>query len=161
MVASLQRHLDPTVGSYWATVYQNVKSIEKTGGEVTVTLTKPDSHVQPVHGGQPRTIESAETLATAGKDYGNPTKGVNCTGPFAFDSWASGQSITLKRYDDYWDPDLKAKSGEVKFVFMRTRTPGSTPGSPARSTAAGGPRQRLRPAEDGGPGKVYFGVNTR
>ena len=38
VVASLNLHLDPQVGSYWASVYRNVKSIEKTGDmEVTVT----------------------------------------------------------------------------------------------------------------------------
>ena len=44
VVASLSAHLNPDVGSYWASVYRNVKSIKKTGDmEVTVTLTQPDS----------------------------------------------------------------------------------------------------------------------
>ncbi|MFI6601422.1 ABC transporter substrate-binding protein [Nonomuraea sp. NPDC050536] len=119
VVASLRRHLDPGVGSYWTTAYRNVKSVDQTGPlQVTVTLKKPDSTFNKYMAASPGTIESAATLAKRGKDYGNPAKGVNCTGPFAFDSWTAGQSITLKRFDGYWDPKLKARSERVKFVFL-------------------------------------------
>ena len=111
-------HLNPKVGSYWASVYRNVKSIEKTGPmEVTVTLTQPDSMFNQYMAVTPGTIESKAFLEKAGADYGNPSTGVDCTGPFEFDTWKSGQSITLKRYDDYWDPRCKAKAAQVKFVF--------------------------------------------
>ena len=43
---------------------------------------------------------------------------MNCTGPFSLGEWKSGESITLERYDGYWDDELRAQSGEVKFVFM-------------------------------------------
>jgi peptide/nickel transport system substrate-binding protein len=79
----------------------------------------------------PGTIESAKTLAEAGKDYGNTSTGVNCTGPFAFGSWKPGESITLKRYDDYWDPALKARSSQVEFVFL------SDPNTRVNAWAAG------------------------
>ncbi|MBB4980872.1 ABC transporter substrate-binding protein [Streptomyces nymphaeiformis] len=40
---SLNRHLDPDLGSYWANVYANVDSVEVSGAhQVTVRLTKPD-----------------------------------------------------------------------------------------------------------------------
>ena len=134
----------PQVGSYWACVYRNVKSIEKTGDmEVTVTLTAAGLDVQPVHGGLARAPSSrppswrrpAPTTATR-------APASNCTGPFSSTRWTSGQSITLKRYDDYWDADLEGqvRRGQVRLPD-RTRTPGSTPGRTARSTAAGWSRR--------------------
>ena len=58
----------------------------------------------------PGTIESAAFLEKAGADYGNPSTGVNCTGRSSSTAWTSGQSITLKRYDDYWDADARRPS---------------------------------------------------
>lgn len=119
VVASMSRILDPAVGSSWYSVYQNVVSIEQTGDlQVTVTMNGPDSQFNLGMGGSAGVIESAATLAEKGADYGNSTGGVNCTGPFSFKEWKSGESVTLERYDDYWDPELKARSGEVKFLFM-------------------------------------------
>lgn len=123
VVASLRRNLDPAVGSYWSYPYRNVKSVEKTGPlQVTVNLSTPDSMFNKYMAASPGTVESAATLKADGKDYGNPAKGVNCTGPFAFSSWTSGQSLVLKRFDGYWNPDLKARSKQVKFVFLSDAT---------------------------------------
>ncbi|GAA1512683.1 peptide/nickel transport system substrate-binding protein [Agromyces terreus] len=119
VVASMQRHLDPAVGSFWYSVYQNVTSIEQTGDlEVTVTTAVPDSQFNQGLGGAAGVIESAAALAAAGADYGNSTGLVDCTGPFELSDWTSGESITLTRFDDYWDPSLQAKAGEVRFVFL-------------------------------------------
>jgi peptide/nickel transport system substrate-binding protein len=162
VVASLQRHLAPQVGSYWASAYRNVKSIEKTGDDqVTVTLRSPDSLFNQYMAASPGTIESAATLAADGADYGNSTKGVNCTGPFALKSWDSGNSITLERYDDYWDPALKAKAGEVKFVFLpdaNTRV-----NAWASGQVDGGwqvPSNAYAQLKTSGAGSLYYGVNT-
>ncbi|WP_137844088.1 ABC transporter substrate-binding protein [Microbacterium sp. 2FI] len=119
VVASLSRHLDPAVGSFWYSVYQNVVSIEQTGDrEVTVTTAVPDVQFSLAMGGAAGVVESAATLAATGADYGNSTGGVNCTGPFEFADWKSGESITLTRFDGYWDPELTARAGAVEFVFM-------------------------------------------
>jgi peptide/nickel transport system substrate-binding protein len=123
VVASMSRHLDPAVGSFWYSAYQNVTSIEQTGDrEVTVTLSVPGSQFNLAMGGAAGVVESAATLAAAGADYGNSSGGVNCTGPFRLADWKSGESITLERYDDYWDADLKAHAGEVQFVFQTDPT---------------------------------------
>ena len=123
VVASLSRHLDPAVGSSWYSAYQNVASIEQTGDrEVTVTTNTPDSQFNLSMGGSAGVIESAATLEEKGADYGNSTGGVNCTGPFELTEWKSGESITLTRYDDYWDDELRARAGEVEFVFMGDST---------------------------------------
>lgn len=162
VVASMQRHLDPAVGSSWYSVYQNVTSIEQTGDrEVTVTMAIPDSQFNLAMGGSAGVVESAATLAAKGTDYGNSTGLVNCTGPFSIVDWKSGESITLKRYDEYWDSSLKAKAGEVKFVFMNDAN--------ARINALksgevdGGwmiPADAISQLQSSDAGDVYFGMTT-
>ncbi|MGW0749718.1 ABC transporter substrate-binding protein [Streptomyces sp. NPDC002587] len=162
VVASLRRNLDPETASVWANQYKNVTSVDKTGPmEVTVTLAKPDSTFNKYLAAGPGTVESAATLAKSGKDYGNPQTGVNCTGPFSFGSWTSGQSLTLKRFEGYWNQELKARSGEVKFVFLADATTrvnafqsGEVDGGwmvpPSAYAQLGATRA----------GKLYFGRNT-
>ncbi|MFJ3958035.1 ABC transporter substrate-binding protein [Arthrobacter sp. NPDC090010] len=119
VVASLRRHLDEKVGSFWASAFQNVESIDKTGPyQVTITMAKPDYTLNSALVGAPGVVESAKTLAKDGKDYGNSAAGVNCTGPFKFDSWDAGESVNLSRFDDYWDPKLKAKAKHVSFKIL-------------------------------------------
>ena len=86
---------------------------------------------------------------------------MNCTGPFAFDRWTSGQSITLTRYDDYWDASLKAKSGSVKFVFIQD--PNTRVNAWKNGEVDGGwqvPSNAYTQLQNGGPGTLYYGLNT-
>jgi peptide/nickel transport system substrate-binding protein len=162
VAASLSLNLDPAVGSYWSSVYANVTDIAVTGDmQVTVTTATPDSQFPNSMATAAGVVESAATLSTAGPDYGNPTTGVNCTGPFSFGSWSPGQSITLDRFDGYWDADLRAKSEEVTFVFLGDPT--------ARANAFtsgdvdGGwsvPSNAIDQLQSSGAGKVYFGINN-
>lgn len=162
VVASMKRHLDPDLGSAWYSVYQNVDRIEKTGDhEVTVTTKIPDSQFNLGMGGSAGVIESAATLEKLGTDYGNSTGGVNCTGPFEFDSWKSGESITLKRFDDYWNPDLKAKASTFTFVFM---TDATARVNAMKSGEVDGswllPMDAIEKLRAEAPGDVLFGLNT-
>lgn len=162
VVASMRRHLDPAVGSSWYSAYQNVVSIEQTGDrQVTVTESVPDSQFNLAMGGSAGVVESAATLAERGAEYGNSTGGVNCTGPFSLAEWKSGESITLERYDDYWDDSLRARSGEVEFIFMND--------SNARVNALksgevdGGwmiPMDAIPQLQESGAGDVHFGMST-
>ena len=162
VVASLKRHLSPAVGSYWASVYQNVKSITQTGSDqVTVALTRPDATFNKYMAASPGTVESAATLAKDGKNYGNPTVGVNCTGPFSFASWTAGQNIVLKRFDGYWDQNLRAKAGQVKFVFLQdpnTRVSALQTGEVDGAFSV--PSNAYTQLAQSSSGKLYFGTNT-
>ena len=162
VVASMTRHLDPAVGSSWYSVYQNVADIAQTGDlQVTVTMTGPDSQFNLSMGGSAGVIESAATLAEKGADYGNSTGGVNCTGPFSLTGWESGESITLTRYDDYWDEGLRAKSGEVKFVFMGDST--ARVNALKSGSVDGGwmlPIEAVPQLRASGKGDVLFGPST-
>ncbi|WP_127474029.1 ABC transporter substrate-binding protein [Microbacterium sulfonylureivorans] len=162
VVASLSRHLDPAVGSFWYSVYQNVVSIEQTGDrEVTVTTAVPDVQFALSMGGSAGVIESAAALAAAGADYGNSTGGVNCTGPFELAEWKSGESITLTRYDDYWDPELAARAGEVEFLFM---TDANARVNALKSGDVDGswmiPPASYRQLQDSSDGDLYFGLTS-
>ncbi|WP_241156301.1 ABC transporter substrate-binding protein [Leucobacter chromiireducens] len=161
-VASMRRHLDPAVGSSWASVYQNVASIEQTGErEVTVTTTIPDSQFNLGMGGAAGVIESAATLAEAGADYGNSSTGVNCTGPFSFDAWQSGEGISLSRFADYWDPELAAQAAQLDFVFMGDATARA---NALKSGEVDGswllPLDAVRALDEAGGGEVLYGLNT-
>lgn len=162
VVASMSRHLDPEVGSSWYSVYQNVASIEKTGDrQVTVTMTRADSQFNLAMGGSAGVVESAATLAAKGADYGNSTGLVNCSGPFELTEWKSGESVTLKRYDGYWDESLRAKAGEVKILFM---TDSNARVNALKSGEVDGgwmiPTDAIAQLQDSGKGEVYFGLNT-
>ncbi|MFF8419900.1 ABC transporter substrate-binding protein [Streptomyces sp. NPDC015680] len=162
VVASLRRHMDPAVGSAWENTFRNVKSIDMTGPlEVTVELTKPDAVFNQEMATSSGTIESAATLARAGKDYGSPKGGVNCTGPFSFGSWASGQSLTLKKFDGYWNTGLKPKAGQVKFVFLSDAT---TRVNAFQSGEVDGgwmvPADAYDQLGSSTAGKLYYGVNS-
>lgn len=162
VVASLSRHLDPAVGSFWYSVYVNVVSIEQTGDrEVTVTSAIPGEQFNLAMGSAAGVVESAATLAAAGADYGNSTGGVNCTGPFSLGEWNSGESITLERYDDYWDESLTAKAGEVEFVFM------PDPTARVNALASGDvdgswmiPSSAVPQLQTSDVGEMYFGLTT-
>ena len=162
VVASLKYNLNPKVGSYWASVFRNVKSIEKTGPyQVTVTLSRPDATFNQYMAVTPGTVESAATLAKDGANYGNPSTGVNCTGPFALSSWTPGQSIVLKRFDQYWDPTLRAKAAQVKFVFLED--PNTRINAWQSGEVDGGwqvPPNAYAQLKNGGQGSLYFGTNT-
>lgn len=162
VVASLRRHMDPAVGSAWENTFRNVKSIDMTGPlEVTVRLTKPDAVFNQEMATSSGTIESAATLAKAGKDYGSPKGGVNCTGPFSFGTWASGQSLTLKKFDGYWNTELKSKAGQVKFVFLSDAT---TRVNAFQSGEVDGgwmvPADAYDQLGSSSAGKLYYGVNS-
>ncbi|MBH0116690.1 ABC transporter substrate-binding protein [Salinibacterium sp. NG253] len=160
-VASMLRHLNPDVGSSWYSIYQNVAAIEATGPlEVTVTLASPDSQFNYGMSGAAGVIESAATLNELERDYGNSTGLVNCSGPFELTSWKSGESVTLTRYDDYWDQDLRAKAAEVEILFMND--PNARVNALTSGQVDGG---WLIPTEaysslQSSSGDLYFGLNT-
>jgi len=160
VAVSLNRHLNPEIGSYWASAFQNVESVKETGPlEVTITLKRPDALINQYMASAPGIISSAASMAKAGKDYGSSSGGLNCTGPFSFGSWNPGQSIVLKRFDGYWDPTLKAKSAEVKFTFLAD--PSARVNAFKTGEVDGGwllPTNSFDTLKDAG--KVYFGKNT-
>ncbi|WP_329284961.1 ABC transporter substrate-binding protein [Streptomyces sp. NBC_00691] len=162
VVASLKRQMDPETGSPWGSAFKSVDTIEKTGPlEVTLRLAKPDILLHELMAASPGTIESAATLAKAGKDYGTPKSKINCTGPYALDTWSQGAEITLEKHAAYWDPKLAPKSERVKFTFIEDAAARSN--AFLSGTADGGymvPSSSLGQLRASGRGTVLFGPNT-
>ncbi|MCX4553724.1 ABC transporter substrate-binding protein [Streptomyces sp. NBC_01387] len=162
VVASLKRQMNPATGSPWGSTFKNVSSIRKSGPlEVTIRLSKPDVLLNELMAASPGTIESAAYLAKAGKEYGGPKGGVDCTGPYKLDHWAQGDSITLKKNNAYWDRSLTPKTGTVKFTF--TEDPSARTNAFLSGTADGGylvPSSAFNQLRTSSKGKLYFGPNT-
>ncbi|MDI3404222.1 ABC transporter substrate-binding protein [Streptomyces cavernicola] len=121
--ASLRRHLDPALGTWWGDYFHTVKSIEATGDhQVTVKLKQPDVLFNQAMATAAGAVVQEKFLDKAGKGIGTPSDGVMCTGPFEFKDWKSGDSMTLVRNDSYWDKELKAKSKSLKLRFIADET---------------------------------------
>ncbi|WP_336652566.1 MULTISPECIES: ABC transporter substrate-binding protein [unclassified Leucobacter] len=162
VVVSLKRHLDPEVASFWYDSYKNVESIEQTGEhEVTVRTVVPDSQFNKLMSAAPGVIQSAATTEAAGPDYGNQSTGVNCTGPFSFGEWRAGESITLNRFDDYWDPELRAKAEQMTFVILNDANARVNALQTGEIDGAWTiPYNAIDVLRASDTGSVYFGTNT-
>ncbi|MFF0559559.1 ABC transporter substrate-binding protein [Streptomyces sp. NPDC004266] len=162
VVASLERQMDPKTGSPWGSAFKTVDSVEKTGPlEVTIRLGKADVLFHELMAASPGTVVSAASLAREGKDYGTPKGRLNCTGPYALDSWAQGDSITLKKNAAYWDKTLSPKSEKVRFTFIEDAAARSN--AFLSGTADGGymvPSSSFAQLKAGGRGSLLFGPNT-
>ena len=110
--------LDPNVGSPKAALFKMVKEV-KVIDENTVQfiLTEPFSPLLSILASHESGIISPKTIEKYGKDN---IKEPNGTGPFAFESWTSGQEIVLKKNDNYWGD--KAKVDKVVFKVVPEET---------------------------------------
>ncbi|MGX1669040.1 ABC transporter substrate-binding protein [Streptomyces sp. NPDC055400] len=123
VAASLRRHLDSKLGTWWGDYFNTVKSVRATGSmQVTVTLKQPDALFNQAMATGAGAVVQKNFLDKAGKSLGSPSTGVMCTGPFRFHDWKSGDSMTLRRYDHYWDKPLKAKSDSLVLRFIADET---------------------------------------
>lgn len=162
VVASMNRHLDPKVGSFWFSSYSQVDNIKKTGAnEVTVTTKVPDALFGDAMAGAAGVVGSAAAFKKYGANYGNSSGGVNCTGPFELKKWQAGEKISLTRFDGYWDPKLKAKAKELDFVIMTD--PVARTNAMKSGEVDGGwlvPSNAVGELNASGAGKVLFGLST-
>ncbi len=117
---SMNRQLDANEGSYWAGgIVNNIASIEKTGDwEVTVKLKEPDATFNSYMVTPIGTVVQQAQREAAGENYGTPSGGVMCTGPYSVGNWNQGQSISLMRNDSYWNADKMAKTAQVDINFI-------------------------------------------
>lgn len=117
VVGSLNHSLDPT--SFWAPWLTTVKNVEKTGdSEVTVHLKEPDELFIQVMALPAGAVGPIAKIKAAGEAYGTPKSLPIGTGPFKVDSWSAGTSISLSKFDDYWDTKNPAKTTKLDFSFL-------------------------------------------
>ncbi len=96
------------------TYYKNVEALDEN--TVKFTLTRPvplfPNYLAAAYFG----MSSPEAVKKAGAKYGTPEVGGVGTGPFIFERWDPGQSVTLVRNEDYWD---KANAAKMPGVVVR------------------------------------------
>lgn len=163
VVYSLERNMDPDVGSFWGQAFANVKSIEQSGPrEVTVTLRRPDSMFNAYMSTPAGIIGSERTVEREGKSYGTPEGSVDCVGPYKLARWEKGQQITLAADESYYDAALKPKAKE--FAFQIIRDPAARTNALLSGTVDGTwfvPPSALARLQGSSTGRTYFGPSTQ
>ncbi len=98
---NLERVLDPDFGATFRFLINTIVEIEVTD-EYTVTL-RTEVPFAPLLAHLTHSslgIQSPTAIAEYGDDYGNEIS--VGTGPFRFESWQKGQTVTLVRNETYW-----------------------------------------------------------
>ncbi len=118
---SLNRQLTPSLGSYFMPLTLGAfKTATATGPDtVTIQLTRPNSVFERLLVTPLSMVVEKAFVQAKGSNYGSPSVGPMCTGPYQFVNWSPGQSITIKRNPNWWNAaNQKLLTNEVKFVFI-------------------------------------------
>ncbi|HET6911150.1 MAG TPA: ABC transporter substrate-binding protein [Mycobacteriales bacterium] len=117
--ASMQRIIDPAVGSYLASFVSNVKSVTATGPyELTVKLTAPDALWKYVPATTVGAVVPKAFLDKNGKNVGKANVGIVGTGPYKFGSWQQGQQVTVTKNPQYWNTNRVPKVNQINFKVL-------------------------------------------
>lgn len=160
VVWSLNRQLNPKLGTFYTAWVADIKSITQSGpDEVTLTTKVPDVIVAQMMASGLGTVIERRYAEAKGSAYGTPAGGLMCTGPFELKSWQSGRQMTLTRNPHYWDPTLQPKVGTLVFKFI------TDPATLIDGLASGEidgtyevPIQGIQRIESAG--KMYYGLST-
>ncbi len=115
---SLDRQIQPT--SYYFNPFgQMISSIKKSGPlQITITTKRPNIIVNEMMASGMSVVTEKAYTEKAGKNYGTPSGGVMCSGPFKFGKWVPGQQLTILRNPDYWNKAMVPKVQSVTFKFV-------------------------------------------
>jgi len=123
VVYSLNRHMNPDLGSYMNWFFGNVESITATGEwEVTVKLKSPDATWQYVLATSAGMIVKKAYAEEKGTEFGTAAGGIIGTGPFKYESWTSGSKVVLVKNDEYWDKTATTNVDEINFSIIADDT---------------------------------------
>jgi peptide/nickel transport system substrate-binding protein len=160
VVYSLNRQLNPKLGTFYTAWVADIASIAQTGpDEVTLTTKVPDVIVAQMMASGLGTVIEKRYAEAKGSAYGTPAGGLMCTGPFELKSWQTGQQITLTRNPHYWDPTLEPKVETLIFKFITDPTTlidGLASGEIDGTYEV--PIQGIQRIESAG--KMYYGLST-
>jgi peptide/nickel transport system substrate-binding protein len=160
VVYSLNRHLNPKLGTFYTAWVADIKSIAQSGPEeVTLTTKVPDVIVAQMMASGLGTVIEKRFAEAKGEAYGTASGGIMCTGPYVFKSWQTGQQITFTRNPGYWDAALEPKVQTLIFKFI---TDATTLTNALASGAIDGtyevPIQGI--PQLASAGKMYYGLST-
>ncbi|TIC79116.1 ABC transporter substrate-binding protein [Nocardioides sp. GY 10127] len=117
VIYSLEKSASPT--AYYNFAFTYVKDMKQTGAhQVTVTFTQPDELFVKELSSNVGTVWEKAYAEKAGDKYGTAEGGIMCSGPLELSDWTPGQSITLTKNPDYWDPTFEAQSDEIDISFV-------------------------------------------
>jgi peptide/nickel transport system substrate-binding protein len=112
--ATFDRLLDPATGSPQKDKLGMIKEvIVKDDTHVTLKLSTPYAPLLSILASNEGSILSPKMIKDTPDQLATHPVG---TGPFVFDSWKSGQEITLNKNNDYWGEKVKVDSVVFKVV---------------------------------------------
>lgn len=158
---SLTRASGPT--STVSFVFASVASIETTGEkEVTVNFTAPDVLFNASMATFSGMVVQQAYAEQAGESFGSSSGGLMCSGPYELERWTPGDSITLTKNPNYWNPDLPLLADNVTFTFITDSTAATqalTAGEVDGSYEI--PATAITPLRESTQGTVYFGSSMQ
>lgn len=117
---SLERSSDPArITSF---IFAKVKSITSSGSDVVVDFNEPDELFIKEMAGLAASVVKKDFVGSAGNAFGTPETGIMCSGPLKLEKWASGDSITAVRNEDYWNEEYRARPAKVRYSFITDST---------------------------------------
>lgn len=105
------------LGGYKGDATSVIKNIVKVNDyTVRVDLNKPSSVIPDVLAAGYFGIASPAAIRSQGAKYGTPAGKAVGTGPFAFQSWRSGDRVTLSAFKTYWGEKAKVATVVIRAV---------------------------------------------
>lgn len=115
---SINRVLDPATASSWSLWATGGGEAVVTGDlEVTLKTGAAYGLIENFFALPAFTIVQKAFTEAAGADFGTPTGGVMCTGPYQLTEWAAGQQIVVTKNENWWNTERPLHIDEVTFTF--------------------------------------------
>ncbi|MDR0495934.1 MAG: ABC transporter substrate-binding protein [Treponema sp.] len=114
---SFERSKDPGGGTYFSVFFNDVESFTVNDWQFIIKLSKPSAVFKFVPATGAGRIISKAYYQKHTKDFGTASGGIIATGPFVYQSWTSGQQITLKKNTNYWNKQKLAANIVDTLVF--------------------------------------------
>ncbi|MFE3292739.1 ABC transporter substrate-binding protein [Rhodococcus sp. NPDC059234] len=113
---SLQRTKDPETGGLYGETLNRISSISTDRPDtVTLNLSSPDYWLPGELAAMPGVVIQEKYARDRGRDYGTPSGGAMCTGPYKLAEWTAGDRLKVTANPDYWDASLKPMTNEIDF----------------------------------------------
>ncbi|MGH3662411.1 MAG: ABC transporter substrate-binding protein [Micromonosporaceae bacterium] len=113
--ATLERNLDPETKSVVSSYLANIDSVEAPDETtLTINLKQPDASLLTGLSYTGNSILSAKDIEAG--TVGKGAKGVNGTGPFAWEDWKQGQKLVLAANKKHWGGAPEASTVEFRVI---------------------------------------------
>jgi peptide/nickel transport system substrate-binding protein len=163
VVYSLKRNLDPSTQSIYAYEFQDVSSITATGpSTVQISFSKPNVTFVPEMATLAGAVVEQSYAEQQGANFGTPSGGIMCSGPFKFQSWNPANDLVIVRNDGYWNKALLPKVAKITFEWPEDA--GQVASAFETGALAGGwgiPATDVAPLRATSTGKLYVGSVSR